>query len=477
MSRVKIVATIGPRTNDAETLKAMWEAGMGVARLNGSHGKLDWHRDALALIRQNVPAIPVLLDVPGRKIRTRRREHALKFSAGDKVVLTANAVTAEPSSVMVDYPTLHEDVDIGDEILIDDGRLHLTVTEVAGPDVVCRAGNGGMLVDAKGVNVPRLKPRSDFLSARDRDLVNFAMRHDVDFIGLSYVESAADVRAVRALIGDRAPKIVSKIETQGALDNLSEIMAVSDALMVDRGDLSVETNLETVALSQKRVLLEARGAATPVIVATEILHSMIDSPWPTKAEVSDITTAVLDHAAALMLSGETAMGAFPVEAVATMRRVADTASDFLQDSMDQGSGAGIDHVPEAMGEAIALICRRLDVTKIVAITISGYAAVMVSARTPRQPIIAVTNDPGAARRFNLLPGTRGFYVDVPFSRSSLDHIPRCLELLWHQGELVDEDLILVTAVGYPKSGNRMNLIETHRVADLRDTLGWKRSRD
>ena len=209
----------------------------------------------------------------------------------------------------------------------------------------------------------------------------------------------------------------------------------------------------------------------PVIVATEMLHSMIENPVPTKAEVSDISNAVLDGAAALMLSAETAIGSHPIEAVATMHRVAHTVSDFVQSSLDQEDGVS---VPEAMGEAIALLCRRLPVTKIAAITISGYAARMVAAYRPRQPILAVTNDRTAARSMNLLFGTEGVYVDILYSRTSTDHIASCLEELWRRNMLVDEDVVLVTSVGYPKSGNRMNLIQTHLVSDLRDSLGWTR---
>jgi pyruvate kinase len=198
---------------------------------------------------------------------------------------------------------------------------------------------------------------------------------------------------------------------------------------------------------------------------------MIEHPLPSKAEICDITNAVLDGASALMLSGETAIGKFPTEAVSFMRRVADSARAHLQTSLDGESNSLT--VSEAVGEAIAGICRRLSVTKIVAITVSGYAAKMIAAQGPRQPILAVSNSQKTARSFNLLPGTRGLYVDVLFSRTNMDHIPRCLEELWRSGELVDDDLILVTAVGYPKSGNRMNLIQTHKVADLRESLGWK----
>ena len=274
------------------------------------------------------------------------------------------------------------------------------------------------------------------------------------------------------MIGEASPRIVAKIETPGALEHLAEIIAVSDAIMIDRGDLAVETNLYGIALLQKQILTAARQANKPAIVATEMLHSMITSPVPTKAEVTDITNAVLDGAAAVMLSGETAVGQFPAAAVATMRQIADRASAHLQSMLDQNGSREEFSVPQAVGDAIALICRRLPVTKIVAITIAGYAARTVAMHMPRQPILAVSNDPIAARSFHMLPGTEGIYVDIPFVRPAPTIFPNAWRHCGSSGKLLDEDLVLVTSVGYPRSGNRMNLIQTHNIADLRESLGW-----
>ena len=473
MNPVKIVATLGPGTDNRDAVTALRGAGMDIVRLNGSHADLDWHAKSIAMVRETLPEVPILLDLPGRKIRIANLEQELTIVAPERVVLTADNGHPNVGKVSVDYSELHRDVSAGDIVLIDEGRLRLSVVEVSGRDVICCVENGGTLRNAKGVHLPRLRARAEFLSTRDRELISLACLNQVDFIGLSFVETAADVASARDLVGRRSPEIVCKIETQRALDHLRELTEVSDALMIDRGDLSLDAGFERVALLQKRILAEARRVSCPVIVATEMLHSMIDNPMPTKAELSDITNSVLDGAAALMLSGETAVGSFPTEAVALMRRVADVASQGLQDSIKRDIDGGSESVPEVIGDAIALICSRLEVTKIVAITISGYAARMVAAKMPHQPILAVSNDAAAARRFAILRGTKGVYVDVPFSRTNMDHVPRCLEELWRQGELVDEDLILVTAVSYPKSGNRMNLIETHKVSDLRESLAWQ----
>lgn len=474
MSRVKIVVTIGPSTNTAAALKAVVEAGANVARLNGSHANLDWHAAAIRMLREVAAQLPILLDLPGRKIRTRTLEHEPSFNLGDRVVLTTHPDHNGQFKVPVSYPNLHEDLSAGDTILAEDGQLCFTVEAVVGQDVVCRAETAGTLRSGKGINCPGVALRAALVTERDQRMLAFAKEYGVDFVGISFVESAEHIRMIRSEIGQASPRIVSKIENQRALEHLEEIIAASDAIMIDRGDLAVETGLHGIALLQKRILTAARRAGTPAIVATEMLHSMIASPVPTKAEISDISNAVLDGAAAVMLSGETAVGKFPAEAVGTMRQIADMASAHLQSMLDRDDRREAVSLPQAMEDAIALICRRLPVTKIVAITISGYAARMVAARMPRQAILGVSNDPVAARSFQLLPGTEGIYLDIPFVRTSTDHIPKCLEALWRSGKLVDEDLVLVTSVGYPKSGNRMNLIQTHHIADLRESLGWSR---
>lgn len=474
MSRVRIVATIGPATNNADALRALAEAGMSVARLNGSHGDLDWHRATIVLLRKTLPQLPVLLDIPGRKIRTAGLKHEPSFVAGDTITLTTEPSHDGSKKVPVNYDRLHEDLKAGNTILADDGTLRFTVTEVRGRDIVCRAETPGTLRSRKGINVPFVKLNTALVTERDHKMVGFARETGVDFIGISFVESAAHVEAIRELAGKDGPRIVSKVENQGGLDHMEEILAATDAAMIDRGDLSVETNLESLTLFQKRIIDAARHAGKPVIVATEMLHTMIENDFPTKAEVSDITNAVLDGTSALMLSGETAVGKHPVSAVKLMRQVATATEAYLQTRLDDADAVARRSVPRAMEDAIALICRSLPITKIVAVTRSGFAARSVAARQVRQPIIAISNDAQAARSFNIFPGVAGEFVDIPFPRTSTDHIVTCLETLWRRGRLSADDLVLVTAVGYPKSGNRMNLIQTHAVSDLIETLGWKK---
>ncbi len=471
MARTRIVATIGPASNTPQALKDMAAAGMGIARLNGSHGNLDWHRQTIDLIRKTLPEVPILLDIPGRKIRTAQLLNEPSFKSGETITLTTNQVYSGTQKVLINNARLHEDLKIGDVIFADDGTLKFTVVGIDKTNISCRAETSGQLKSRKGINVPYVQLRGQPVTDRDGEMIRFAKENGVDFVGISFVESAEHVEKIRTLIGSSWPRIVSKIENRGGLENMEEVIKATDAIMIDRGDLAVETSLEHVAIFQKRILRCAQSHAKPVIVATEMLHTMINNPQPTKAEVTDITNAVLDGASATMLSGETAIGAYPAIAINTMKTISAAAESLVQETrqFDQASS----NVPQAMSGAINLLCRNLPITKIVAITVSGFAARTISAETLQQPILAVSNDRMAARSFNLLAGVRGIYVDMPFSKNTTDHIAKCLTELWRRQEIDRDDFLLVTAVAYPRSGNRMNLIQTHAVADLIETLNWK----
>ncbi len=470
MSRTGIVATIGPACETVAQLDALQEAGMTLARLNGSHGDLAWHARAIATVRRMVLPVPILLDIPGRKIRTVLLAHEPCFGVGDGLVLTTDPGHDGTEKVPVNYPHLHEDVAAGSVVHADDGTLRFTVLRVDGADIHCRCETAGQLKSRKGINVPGVRLQTPLVTDRDRAMVAFAKTQGVDFIGISFVESAAHVALIRAETGEGWPRIVAKIENQGGLDNLHEVIGAADGIMIDRGDLAVETSLEHVALFQKRILAAARLQAKPVIVATEMLHTMMMNPFPTKAEIGDITNAILDGASATMLSGETAVGAHPLAAVEVMAKVARAAeAHMMAGQATHEAGAS---VADGMSEAVAVVCRSLPVSKIVAITRSGFAARRIAAQQLSQPILAVSDDEMAARSFALLPGVSGIWADIAFSQTTTDHIPACLRLLWEQGHLVEDDLIMVVAVSYPADGNLMNLLETHRVSDLVASLGW-----
>lgn len=472
MRRTRIVCTIGPNSLNEATLRQLSEAGMSVARLNGSHANIDWHRDAIRQIHGVLPEVPILLDIPGRKIRTTQLAHEPEFAAGDIVVLTTDTSHDGSKKVPVNYADLHADLSSGDTVMADDGTLRFTVVKIEGADIYCRAESTGQLKSRKGINVPFVSLNTPQVTERDRQMIDFACDNKVDFIGLSFVESAAHILAFRGLINGRGPRIVAKVENQGGMNNVHEISEATDAIMIDRGDLSVETSLHDVAIKQKQIIEAASLHGKPVIVATEMLHTMIQNPFPTKAEVTDIANAVLDGCSATMLSGETAIGEFPLQAVTTMRQVIEAAEEHLQSQILTLRGARTASVPEAISAAIPTLCRSLPVTKIVALTRSGYAARMIATHRLSQPIIAVSDDAAAARSFNLIAGTTGIHSEIPFSRISADHIIHVLRMLWMKDSILDSDVVLVTGISYPTPGSRMNTIQIFNVGELAKTLSW-----
>ena len=456
-------------------LLALKEAGMSVARLNGSHADLEWHRKVIAEIRKTIPGVPILLDIPGRKIRTIQLSHEPKFDRGDQLVLTTDTQHDGTKKVPVNYANLHNNLNSGDIILADDGTLKFSVEKVEGSDIHVVAETAGCLRSRKGINVPYVKLDTPQVTPRDKEMIAFAKETGVDFIGLSFVESAEHVEVFRNMIGDTSPRIIAKVENQGGIEKVEEIAKAADALMIDRGDLSVETSLRSVAIMQKNIIKAASQYSRPVIVATEMLHTMINNPYPTKAEVSDITNAVLDGCTATMLSGETAVGDFPLETVQVMRELVDAADEHVQTSLNAGVKAQDDNVAEAFSEVIPRLARTLPITKLVAVTRFGHAARMIAAHCPQQPILAVSDDVAAARSFNFIAGTMGVHMDTPFPRTSGDHIIEVLHLLWERGHLADEDLVLITGVLYPHAGARMNTIQMHGIGDLSKIFGWTKN--
>lgn len=474
MRRTKIVCTIGPKTLNAHSLHELRKNGLSVVRLNGSHATLEWHQRAIILIRDTIPDVPILLDIPGRKIRTAHLIKEPEFISGDTIILTTELNYIGADKVLVNYENLHLDVNVGNTIMADDGTLSFTVLKIDGRDIFCRAECSGILGSRKGINVPYINLNTPQVTNRDKDMVEFACSLNIDYIGLSFVESARHIIAFKELIGDRGLRIVAKVENQGGLDNLTEICAVADAIMIDRGDLSVETSLHDVAIKQKIIINCAKQYAKPVIVATEMLHTMMHNPFPTKAEVADITNAVLDGCAATMLSGETAIGDFPLESVVTMASVVDAAESHLTEVKDIVNNKEEKTIPAAMSMVIPTLCRSLPISKIVAITRSGYAARMIAMHQLPQPILAVSDDLLAAHSFGLIPGTTGIFSESPFSTESGDHILQNLKNLYTKGLLEIEDLVLVSGITYPVPKSRMNTIQIFDIKSMVDKFNWAR---
>jgi len=421
-SKTKIICTIGPATQDVQMLVKLIEAGMDVARLNFSHGTREQHIEVIENLkeasRQTGENISVLQDLSGPKIRTGLlREQKVTIPTGAQFCFTTRDLLGDATIVGTTYQQLARDVQIGDMILVDDGKMKFSVISKTETDVICTAINGGVLTDKKGMNLPGVKISVPSFTEKDVEDLKFGLAHDIDYVALSFVRSAQDIQSLRGFLVQEAPKgkripIVAKIERGEAVEDINSIIAESDVVMVARGDLGVEMATEDVPIIQKMVVRLCNEAGVPVIVATQMLESMIESPRPTRAEASDVANAVLDGADAVMLSAETSVGKFPIDAVVTMDRIVRKAEiryqshfDFAAPSSDPGVGTA-----DAIGRAACIMANEIDAKAIVVITHSGFSAISTAKYRPKAIILAVTGRDKILRRLNLVWGVRGMIV-------------------------------------------------------------------
>ncbi len=413
MPRTKIVCTIGPASRSPETLRRLADAGMDVARLNFSHGTHEEHAAVLSTVRRISDEIgrpiAVLQDLGGVKIRIGGvAGGAVRLDPGAAFTLTQRPVPGDAREVSLGYPDLVRSVRPGDALLLSDGDVELRVEAIDTVDIRCRVIAGGIISSHKGIHLPHRSIAAPGLTAKDRDDLAFGIAQGVDYVALSFVRSAADILEARRFIDERraSTPIIAKIEKHEALACIDEILAASDGLMVARGDLGVETPLEHVPLLQKMLIDRANRAGKPVITATQMLLSMVDSPRPTRAEVGDVANAILDGTDAVMLSEETAAGRFPVESVATMRRIAeDTEAAFPFEAwMRRFEDRSLQSLPEAVAGAACELAEHIGAGVIVAWTESGATARLVARHRPRRPILALSTLPATARRLALVWG-------------------------------------------------------------------------
>jgi pyruvate kinase len=411
MARTKIVCTIGPASRSPGTLEQLIRAGMDVARLNFSHGTQAEHLEVITEVRRIAQrlgrSVAVLQDLAGLKIRIGEMESgAVTLEAGAPFTLTTRPVLGSRQEASVDYPHLTEDVRPGDTLLLSDGDLELEVIGTTEKDVHCRVIMGGTLASRKGIDLPSRSITVPTVTDKDRDDLAFGLRYGVDYVAQSFVRTAADVLGMRRMIqdhGSTAP-LIAKIETHEALTNIDEIIDRVDGVMVARGDLGVAIPLATVPRLQKMLIGKANRAGKPVITATHMLRSMQDSPRPTRAEVMDVANAVLDGTDAIMLSEETAIGRFPLEAVTTMAAIAaDAESTFPFDAWIHRFATG-GPLPEAVARAACMMAADIDAAAIVTCTQSGGTARRVAQYRPRAPILAPTPHAESYRRLALVWG-------------------------------------------------------------------------
>ena len=423
--RTKIVATLGPASSDPAVIERLIHTGVDVFRLNMSHGNQQDHRTAYERVRAAAAKLgqptAVMADLCGPKLRVGRfAGGSIKLADGSSVVVTTRDVTGERGLIPSQYQSLSDDVRPGNRILLDDGLIELRVETIHGTEVTCEVVHGGILKDRKGMNLPGVEVSAPSFTDKDREGARFALELGVDFVALSFVRRAADLDELNSLIAmGRATHVIAKIETPEAVEAIDEILDVCDGIMVARGDLGVELPPEVVPIIQRELVARARSKNKPAIVATQMLESMIQSPQPTRAEVSDVSTAVFEGADAIMLSAETASGAHPIEAVAMMDRVARQAEGYL---WAEGAFASITQgeavapplpLPVAIARSLAQLSRDLRVRSIVVLSRSGATARLVSAARPAAPVVAVASDERTCRLTNLLWGTVPVHVGAP----------------------------------------------------------------
>ena len=468
MRHTKIIATVGPASSDSAVLDALIAGGVDVMRLNFSHGTQAQHAGAFDRIRTAAARadrhVAILQDLSGPKIRTGRLEggKAIPLKKGDPLVIAIGDEIGRPGRVSTTYGELALKVTKGDHLLLDDGKVELLVDSASPTEIHTRVIDGGELGEHKGINAPRVPLRSDFTEKDQRDL-KFGLALGVDMVALSFVQSADDIARVKAmLVAEGRPKvpIVAKLERPEAIDHLDEILDASDAVMVARGDLGLEMPLERVPRVQKEILRKARARGVPVIVATQVLESMRTEPRPTRAEASDAAGAVDGGADAIMLSGETATGFYPVRSVEVLDAIIRDAESMEAPANDRRQAAAVDHV-RAMCEAAVSLSRRANAYAIVAVTREGQTARMLSAIRPQALIAAVTDKPEVARCLSLWHGVLPIVTELDGDTDSVT--ARVTESVMKRSQAPDNAIMVVVNTAPDLDRGSSNFIRIRRA--------------
>ncbi len=451
--RAKIVCTLGPSTNTHEKIAALAKAGMDVARLNFSHGIHSEHENKIKIIRQvskelNKP-IAILQDLQGPKIRVQSfSQGSVYLKSGDDFILTTRDVTGDEKRVSVSYKSFNQDVKIGDIVLLNDGLIRLKVKKIIGKDVHFRVIYGGKLSNHKGINLPGQAVSVKAFTQKDKDDLEFGLAKEVDYIALSFVQQPQDIKEVKSLIAKQKMNIpvVAKIEKPQAVETIDEIVEIADAIMIARGDLGVEVNPEEVPAIQKQIISLCNQKGVPVITATQMLDSMIHNPRPTRAEASDVANAILDGTDAVMLSGETAAGQYPVESVKMMHRIICLIEkEYLGKMHVTKRKPGVTYsTAQALGWCAGQAADLINAASIVCLTQSGSTAKMIARFRPDEPIIAISPSESTVRRMSLYWGIRG-YIFKKFKDNFDDAVEDVKNFLKEKKFVTAGDTIILTA--------------------------------
>lgn len=472
--KTKIVCTIGPASESIDTLKELIKSGLNVCRLNFSHGNYEEHGKRIDNIKaaRNEMKLPIaiLLDTKGPEIRTGKFSYPeVNLVEGQNFIITMEDVLGDETKCTVSYKELVNDVKPGNQILIDDGLVGLAVKEIKGQEILCIVQNAGTIKDNKGVNVPNVKINLPAITPKDKKDIEFGIEQGIDFIAASFVRKASDVLAIREILEEHNAtniQIISKIENQEGVDNIDEILEVSDGLMVARGDLGVEIPTEDIPIVQKELIKKCNILGKPVITATQMLDSMIRNPRPTRAEVTDVANAIFDGTDAIMLSGETAAGKYPLESVKTMASIAIRAEQTLdyEELLKTKVKLRQLNITNAISHATCTTAIDLKASAIITATASGYTARMVSSYRPSAPIIAATNSEMVMRQMGLVWGVYPLLAEKGLSTD--DVFEKSVQSALDMDYISSGDLVVITA-GVPVGiAGTTNLINVHIASEI-----------
>ncbi|MBL7864342.1 MAG: pyruvate kinase [Cyclobacteriaceae bacterium] len=468
-NKTKIVATVGPASNNKEMLRALAKEGVDVFRLNFSHGTHEDHQKVVDFVREINKEmgthIALLQDLQGPKIRVNEVKEGTVLQPKETLVITTRELVGDHEIVSTSYKDLPKDVKVGDLVLIDDGKIELKVTEVRDIDVVCKVVYGGPLKSRKGINLPYSKVTAPSLTEKDLKDVEFGLKNNIDWIALSFVRKAKDIDILRSIIEEAkaTSRIVAKIEKPEALENIDAVLAATDAVMVARGDLGVEIWLEEVPMVQKMLVEKCNKLAKPVIVATQMMESMIENPRPTRAETNDVANAVMDGADALMLSAETAAGRYPIEVIRSMVRT--IGSVEKQASIYYRFREVDTHSPIFINDSLVLaackLAKEINAKAIVGMTASGYSAQKSSSHRPNTNIFVFTSNKSILNAMNLVWATRAYYYEKQTSTDeTIDDVETILK---RDGHVKSGDVFIILASMPIHERNRTNMIKVHFV--------------
>lgn len=473
MRKTKIICTLGPSTDNDQTMRELMINGMNVARFNFSHANYDEHLQRLKALKRlrnelNLP-VAALLDTKGPEIRIGTfKDTKIQLVQGQKFILTTKEVEGDNSRVSITYKNLPNDVKEGSTILIDDGLVELTVDKVEKSDIYCTVQNDGAISNNKGVNVPGANLSMEFLSEKDKNDIIFGIKNGYDFIAASFTRTAQDVNDVRKLLsenGGEAIQIIAKIENMQGVENIDEIIEAADAIMIARGDMGVEIPGEEVPVLQKEIIKKVYHQGKPVITATQMLDSMIKNPRPTRAETTDVANAIYDGTSAIMLSGETAAGKYPLQALQTMVRIAERTEQDIdyRKRFKRAETSDTSDVTEAISHATCTIAHDMNAKAIITVTKSGRTARMVTKYRPECPIMGCATYPHVCRQLNLAWGI--YPLHIREEQDSYELIDHAIKEVKDHGFLNDGDLSVITA-GVPLGiSGTTNLIKVQIVGE------------